>query len=148
MVRELTHFIGGEHVEGSSGRFGDVFDPSTGEVQASVPFASAAEVRHAIDLAERAQLEWGAFNPQRRARVLMRFLELVARDLAPPARLPSSRPGQTNEDAKGDIQRGVEVIEFSLGAPHLLKGEYTTGAGAGIARVAWLRPSWRWRCPP
>jgi malonate-semialdehyde dehydrogenase (acetylating) / methylmalonate-semialdehyde dehydrogenase len=140
MVRELTHFIGGEHVEGSSGRFGDVFDPSTGEVQASVPFASAAEVRHAIDLAERAQLEWGAFNPQRRARVLMRFLELVARDLEPLARLLSSEHGKTIDDAKGDIQRGVEVIEFSLGAPHLLKGEYTTGAGAGIDVYSMRQP--------
>lgn len=140
MVRELTHFIGGEHVEGSSGRFGDVFDPSTGEVQASVPFASAAEVRHAIDLAERAQLEWGAFNPQRRARVLMRFLELVARDLEPLARLLSSEHGKTIDDAKGDIQRGVEVIEFSLGAPHLLKREYTTGAGAGIDVYSMRQP--------
>jgi malonate-semialdehyde dehydrogenase (acetylating)/methylmalonate-semialdehyde dehydrogenase len=131
-MKELTHFVGGEHVAGTSGRFGDVYDPSTGEVQARVPLASAAEVAAAIANAEEAQLVWGAWNPQRRARVLLRFLDLVAKDMDHLARLLSSEHGKTVDDAKGDIQRGVEVVEFAAGAPHLLKGEFTTGAGTGI----------------
>jgi len=140
MVRELTHFINGEHVAGTSGRFGDVFDPSTGEVQARVPLATTAEVEAAIANAEEAQLEWGAWNPQRRARVLLKFLDLVAKDTKNLARLLSSEHGKTVPDAIGDIQRGVEVVEFAAGAPHLLKGEYTTGAGTGIDVYSMRQP--------
>ena len=140
MVRELTHFIGGEHVAGTSGRFSDVFHPSTGEVQARVPLASRDEVEAAITNALEAQLIWGAWNPQRRARVLLTFLDLISRDMESLARLLSSEHGKTIADAKGDIQRGVEVIEFAVGAPHLLKGEYTTGAGTGIDVYSMRQP--------
>ena len=140
MVNDLTHFIGGKHVEGTSGRFSDVFDPSTGAVQARVPLASIDEVRAVVDDAEQAQKEWAKFNPQRRARVLLKFLQLVDRDLEELARLLSSEHGKTVPDAKGDIQRGVEVIEFAAGAPHLLKGEYTTSAGTGIDVYSMRQP--------
>ncbi len=139
-IRTLTHFVGGEHIEGTSGNYADVFDPSTGDVQARVPIASKEEVAEAISVAEAAQPAWGNTNPQRRARVLMRFLELVARDTDELARMLSSEHGKTFEDAKGDIQRGVEVIEFALGAPHLLKGEYTTSAGTGIDVYSMRQP--------
>ncbi|MET0884825.1 MAG: CoA-acylating methylmalonate-semialdehyde dehydrogenase [Mycetocola sp.] len=139
-MRELAHFIGGKQVKGTSGRYGDVFDPSTGEVQARVPLASSAEVRAVIGNAEAAQHEWAAWNPQRRARVLLRFLDLIAKDTLSLARLLSSEHGKTVDDAKGDIQRGVEVIEFAAGAPHLLKGEYTTGAGTGIDVYSMRQP--------
>ncbi len=140
MVRELTHFIGGKHVAGTSGRFADVFEPSTGNVQARVPLASTAEVDAAIANAEEAQLVWGAWNPQARARVLIKFLELVAKDMESLARLLASEHGKTIADAKGDIQRGVEVIEFAAGGPHLLKGEYSTGAGTGIDVYSMRQP--------
>ncbi|MBN9183459.1 MAG: aldehyde dehydrogenase family protein, partial [Microbacterium sp.] len=140
MARELTHFIGGEHVSGASGRLGDVFDPSTGAVQARVPLADAAEVGAAIANAAEAQLEWGDQNPQRRARVLLRFLDLANKDMTSLARLLSSEHGKTVPDAIGDIQRGLEVIEFAAGAPHLLKGEYTTGAGTGIDVYSMRQP--------
>ncbi|WP_448256050.1 CoA-acylating methylmalonate-semialdehyde dehydrogenase [Microbacterium aurum] len=139
-LRELTHFVGGEHVAGTSGRFADVFDPSTGAVQAKVPLASAAEVEAAIANAEVAQIEWAAQNPQKRARVLLKFLDLIAKDTKSLAKLLSSEHGKTVPDAIGDIQRGVEVIEFAAGAPHLLKGEYTTGAGAGIDVYSMRQP--------
>ncbi|MDI6022705.1 CoA-acylating methylmalonate-semialdehyde dehydrogenase [Leucobacter sp. UT-8R-CII-1-4] len=139
-IRTLTHFVGGEHIEGTSGNFADVFNPSTGDVQARVPIASKEEVAEAIAVAEAAQPAWGATNPQRRARVLMRFLELIARDTDELARMISIEHGKTFEDAKGDIQRGVEVIEFALGAPHLLKGEYTTAAGTGIDVYSMRQP--------
>ncbi|MET8558104.1 CoA-acylating methylmalonate-semialdehyde dehydrogenase [Streptomyces sp. NPDC004959] len=131
-VRELTHFIGGKHTPGTSGAFADVYDPNTGEVQARVPLASRAETEAAIADAVRAQREWGEWNPQRRARVLLRFLQLVDQEKDEIARLLSSEHGKTIADAHGDLQRGLEVVEFAAGIPHLMKGEFTDNAGTGI----------------
>jgi malonate-semialdehyde dehydrogenase (acetylating)/methylmalonate-semialdehyde dehydrogenase len=139
-MRTLTHFIAGEHVAGTSGAFGDVFDPNTGEVQARVPLAGRGEVEAAIADAAAAQPAWAAFNPQKRARVLMKFLELIARETNSLARLLSSEHGKTIPDARGDIQRGVEVIEFACGIPHLLKGEFSDSAGTGIDVYSMRQP--------
>ncbi|MGW6529194.1 CoA-acylating methylmalonate-semialdehyde dehydrogenase [Streptomyces venezuelae] len=132
MVRELTHFIGGKHVPGTSGLFADVYDPNTGSVQAHVPLAGRAETTAAIADAENAQRAWGEWNPQRRARVLLRFLQLVEGERESLARLLSSEHGKTVADAHGDLQRGLEVVEFAAGIPHLQKGEFTDNAGTGI----------------
>ena len=131
-MKELTHFIGGKHVKGTSGRFTDGFQPMTGEVISQVPLASKAEVRAAIENAMAAQPAWAATNPQRRARVMMKFLQLIERDNDKLADALAREHGKTVADAKGDIQRGVEVVEFAAGIPHLMKGEYTEGAGPGI----------------
>ncbi|MEU9710962.1 CoA-acylating methylmalonate-semialdehyde dehydrogenase [Streptomyces sp. NPDC047967] len=132
MVRELTHFIGGKHTAGTSGLFADVYDPNTGAVQARVPLAGRADTEAAIADAEEAQREWGLWNPQRRARVLLRFLQLVEGERESLARLLSAEHGKTVADAHGDLQRGLEVVEFAAGIPHLLKGEFTDNAGTGI----------------
>ncbi|MFF3085495.1 CoA-acylating methylmalonate-semialdehyde dehydrogenase [Streptomyces nojiriensis] len=132
MVRELTHFIGGKHTTGSSGLFTDVYDPNTGAVQARVPLAGRADTEAAISNAEEAQADWGQWNPQRRSRVLLRFLQLVEGERDSLARLLSSEHGKTVADAHGDLQRGLEVVEFAAGVPHLLKGEFTDNAGTGI----------------
>ena len=137
---EIEHFIGGERVPGRSGTCGEVHDPNTGQVQAQVPFASAAEVRAAVDDAAAAQQEWAARNPQQRARVLMRFLELASAEKDSLARLLSSEHGKTVPDAAGDVQRGLEVVEFAAGIPHLLKGEYSEGAGTGIDVYSMRQP--------
>jgi malonate-semialdehyde dehydrogenase (acetylating)/methylmalonate-semialdehyde dehydrogenase len=139
-MRQIGHFIGGKVVKGTSGRQGDVFMPMTGEVQAKVDLASKAEVRAAVENALAAQPKWAATNPQRRARVLMEFLRLIARDNDALAELLAREHGKTIPDAKGDIQRGVEVVEFSLGAPHMMKGEYTDGAGPGIDIYSMRQP--------
>ncbi len=131
-MQELSHFIDGKHVPGASGRFADVFNPATGEVQAKVPLASKAELDDAVARAAKAQPAWAATNPQRRARVLMEFVRLLNRDMDKLAEALSREHGKTVPDAKGDIQRGLEVVEFCIGAPHLLKGEYTDSAGPGI----------------
>ncbi len=131
-MRQIGHFIGGKEVAGGSGRAGDVFNPNTGDVQAKVAFASKAEVGQAIANAAAAQPAWAATNPQRRARVLFKFLELVQKEFDDLARLLSSEHGKTFPDSKGDIQRGLEVVEFACGIPHLMKGEYTESAGPGI----------------
>ena len=131
-MREIGHFVGGKEVKGTSGRSGDVFNPNTGEVQAKVAFAAKSEVEQAIANADAAQPAWAATNPQRRARVMFKFLELIQKDVDNLAKLLSSEHGKTFADSKGDIQRGVEVVEFACGIPHLMKGEYTEGAGPGI----------------
>ena len=109
-----------------------MFDPNTGQVQALVPMGGKSEVDAAVASAAQAQKEWAAFNPQRRARVMMRFVELVNEHMDELAELLSREHGKTLPDARGDIQRGIEVIEFCIGIPHLLKGEYSEGAGPGI----------------
>jgi malonate-semialdehyde dehydrogenase (acetylating) / methylmalonate-semialdehyde dehydrogenase len=139
-MREIGHFIGGKAVAGTSGRFGDVFDPNTGEVQARVALASRAEMDKAIADAEAAQPGWAATNPQRRARVMFKFLELIQKEMEPLAKLLASEHGKVIADAKGDIQRGIEVVEFACGIPHLMKGEYTDGAGPGIDLYSMRQP--------
>ncbi|RMF38991.1 MAG: methylmalonate-semialdehyde dehydrogenase (CoA acylating), partial [Alphaproteobacteria bacterium] len=139
-MQELTHYIDGARVAGTSGRFGDVFNPATGEVQARVPFATADEVDRAVMVAKAAQPAWAAVNPQRRARVLMKFIALLQRDMDKLAEALSREHGKTLPDAAGDVQRGLEVVEFCIGAPHLLKGEYTDGAGPGIDIYSMRQP--------
>src|SRR6187402_3069831 len=139
-MRAVGHFIGGKEVKGTSGRTADVFEPMTGDVQAKVALASKAEVRAAVENARAAQPEWAATNPQRRARVMMKFVELVQRDYDKLADCLAREHGKTVPDAKGDIQRGLEVAEFACGIPHLLKGEYTEGAGPGIDLYSMRQP--------
>lgn len=131
-MNKIANFINGKRVISNSTRTADVFNPSTGAVQATVPLASTDEVGVAVATAVEAQRIWAAWNPQRRARVLMRFVDLVNQNADELATLLSLEHGKTHADARGDIQRGIEVVEFSIGIPHLLKGEFTEGAGSGI----------------
>jgi malonate-semialdehyde dehydrogenase (acetylating)/methylmalonate-semialdehyde dehydrogenase len=131
-MRELGHFIGGRLVPGASGNFGDVFNPATGEVGARVAMASAAEVDTAVAAAVAAWPAWAATPPLRRARVMFRFKELLERDRKLLAALVTAEHGKTLADAEGEVQRGLEVVEFACGIPHLLKGEYTEAVGTGI----------------
>src|SRR6202040_491801 len=119
---------------------GEFFQPMTGETRAKVAFASKAEVAAAVENAKAAQPAWAATNPQRRARVMMKFLELANRDYDKLADCLAREHGKTIADAKGDIQRGLEVVEFACGIPHLMKGEYTEGAGPGIDIYSMRQP--------
>ena len=139
-MKEYGHFIGGEHVAGTSGRTSDVFNPNTGEVQAKVALATPAELRAAVENAKQAQPAWAAKNPQVRARVMMKFLQLINAEKEELAQLLSSEHGKTIPDSHGDILRGIETCEFSLGAPHLMKGEYIEGAGPGIDMYSMRQP--------
>src|SRR5215510_11126134 len=139
-MREIGHFVGGKEVKGTSGRFGDVFNPNTGEIQAKVAFASRAEVGATVANAEAAQRGWAAINPQRRARLMFKFLELLQREFDTFAKLLSSEHGKTVANSKGDIQRGLEVVEFACGIPHLLKGEFSEGAGPSIDLYSLRQP--------
>lgn len=130
-MKQIGHFINGQETAGS-GRKADIFNPATGEVEAQVALATNEEMAEAVAKAKEAQPAWAATNPQRRARVLMRFVDLLHRDMDKLAEALSREHGKTIPDAKGDVIRGLEVAEFCIGAPHHLKGEYTDGAGPGI----------------
>jgi len=130
-MRHVSHLIADNLVSPSS-RLGDVFDPNTGGVQARVMLGGSAELDRAVAAALAAQPGWAATNPQRRARVMFAFKALVEAQMGELAHLLSSEHGKVIADAKGDIQRGLEVVEFACGIPHALKGEYTQGAGPGI----------------
>src|SRR3546814_9033068 len=128
-MRNVEHFIDGKVLAGASGRYADIFDPNIGEVQARVTLGTKGELERAVDAARAAQPGWAAVNPQRRARVMFNFKVLVEKHMDELAHLLSSEHGKVIADARGDIQRGLEVIEFACGIPHALKGEYTQGAG-------------------
>ncbi|OUS20884.1 methylmalonate-semialdehyde dehydrogenase (CoA acylating) [Litorivita pollutaquae] len=131
-MQELTHYVNGQHVKGTSGRFTDVMNPATGEVQAKVPLATKAEMDEIIAKAAEAQVAWGATNPQRRARVMMKFGALINENMDELAELVSREHGKTLPDARGDVQRGLEVVEVCMGAPAMLKGEFMDNGGPGI----------------
>ncbi|OBE95002.1 methylmalonate-semialdehyde dehydrogenase (acylating) [Mycolicibacterium elephantis] len=140
MTKQIPHFINGKRTAGESKRTADVLNPSTGKVQAKVSMASAADVDAAVAGAAEAQKEWAAWNPQRRARVMMKFIDLVNQNVDELAELLSLEHGKTLADSRGDVQRGIEVIEFSIGIPHLMKGEFTEGAGPGIDVYSMRQP--------
>ncbi|KPF41621.1 CoA-acylating methylmalonate-semialdehyde dehydrogenase [Rhizobium sp. G187] len=137
---QVGHFIGGKHVAGTSGRKQGIYNPATGEVQGEVSLASAEELNAAVENAKAAQAKWAATNPQRRARVFMKFVALLNENMDSLAETLSREHGKTIEDAKGDIVRGLEVCEFVIGIPHLSKSEFTEGAGPNIDMYSIRQP--------
>ncbi len=138
-MRIIDHHIVG-HSGGGAGRMSDVFDPNSGAVQAQVMLGSQADLDRAVAAALAAQPGWAATNPQRRARVMFEFKRLVEANIDDLARLLSSEHGKVVADARGDVQRGLDVIEFACGIPHVLKGDYTQGAGPGIDVYSMRQP--------
>ena len=138
-MRQIDQFIVGGS-GGAPARKGPVFDPNTGAVQAEVALGTAETLERAVQAAAAAQPAWAAVNPQRRARVMFEFKRLVEANIDELAHLLSSEHGKVIADSKGDIQRGLEVIEFCCGIPHVLKGEYTQGAGPGIDIYSMRQP--------
>lgn len=128
----LNHFIGGKEVPGTSGRFTDGYNPATGRVCTQIPLASTEETDAAIEVARQAFPAWAATTPLRRARVLYKFKELLERSADELARIISKEHGKVYGDALGEVTRGIEVVEFSCGGPHLLKGEVAENVGTNI----------------
>ena len=138
-MRQIDHHIVGG--AGGSARRSDVFDPNNGGVQAAVALGDAALLDRAVAAAKAAQPAWAAVNPQRRARVMFDYKRLVEDHIDELAELLASEHGKVVADARGDVQRGLDVIEFCCGIPHVLKGEYTQGAGPGIDVYSMRQPS-------
>jgi malonate-semialdehyde dehydrogenase (acetylating)/methylmalonate-semialdehyde dehydrogenase len=139
IMREISHRLAFANGVAPT-RYSDVFDPNNGGVQARVTLGDAALLNAAVEAAKKAQPGWAATNPQRRARVMFNFKALVEKHMDELAHLLSSEHGKVIADSKGDIQRGLEVIEFCCGIPHVLKGEYTQGAGPGIDVYSMRQP--------
>ena len=130
--RQILHFIQGQARDGGSGRYSDVFDPATGQVQASVALASTADVEAAVTVAQAAFPAWAATTPLNRARVLFKFKELLEAHADEIAACITSEHGKVLADARGELTRGLEVVEFACGAPHLLKGEHSMNVGRDV----------------
>jgi malonate-semialdehyde dehydrogenase (acetylating) / methylmalonate-semialdehyde dehydrogenase len=140
MARRLHHFVNGRATPGTSGKSGEVYDPATGEVGAEVPFASSEEVDSAVQAARAAFPAWAATPPLKRAQVLFRLRDLIERHLDELAAIVTSEHGKVLSDARGSVARGLEVVEFACGIPHLLKGEFSDSVGTSI-------DSWSMRQP-
>jgi malonate-semialdehyde dehydrogenase (acetylating) / methylmalonate-semialdehyde dehydrogenase len=139
-LEALPHYINGKTVAGKSGRFGDVYNPAQGRVSKRVAFASKSEVGDAVEAAHAAFPKWAAMPPLRRARVMMRFRELLERDINRLAAIITSEHGKVLSDAKGEMTRGIEVVEFATGIPQMLKGEYTEQVGSDVDSFSMRQP--------
>jgi malonate-semialdehyde dehydrogenase (acetylating)/methylmalonate-semialdehyde dehydrogenase len=139
-MRLIDHVVARSNGAGGGGRTGKVFDPNSGQVQAEVRLGTRADLDRAVTAAQAAQPGWAATNPQRRARVMFRFKELVEAEMDSLAHMLSSEHGKVLADSRGDIQRGLEVVEFACGIPHVLKGEYSLGVGPGIDVFSMRQP--------
>jgi len=137
-MRQVDHFIAGNSPAAT--RKHKIWNPSTGEVQAEVALGDASLLDQAVAAAKKVQPEWAATNPQKRARVMFEFKRLVEENKQQLAELLASEHGKVVDDAHGDVQRGLEVIEYACGIPQALKGEYTQGAGPGIDVYSMRQP--------
>ena len=136
----LTHYIGGAEVAGNSGRQQDVFNPATGAAITAVPLASTAEVGTAVAAAAAALPAWAATPPAKRAQVMFNFRDLIKKNLDELATQISAQHGKTFDDAKGEIARGIEVVEFACGIPHALKGEYSPQVAGNVDSFSMRQP--------
>ena len=139
-MKQIGHFIDGQRVKGRGEHRKDIFDPNTGEVQAQVVMATPAELDAAVLSAEKAQKDWAQVNPQKRSRVLFAYKQLVEANMDDLAAMLSSEHGKVLADSRGDVMRGIDVIEFACGIPHGQKGEHTYGAGPEIDVYSLRKP--------
>lgn len=139
-MRILGNFISGQHVDSASQRVAYVYNPATGEQTAHVSLASAEEARNAVKVADQAFHEWSKVTPLKRARILFKFKALVEEHTDDLARLIASEHGKVFSDAKGEVVRGLEVVEFACGIPHLQKGEHSTNVGSGVDSYSMMQP--------
>lgn len=139
-MRTISHYINGKHVAGAGKRLGDVYNPAKGELQAQITFATANETRAAISAAQAALPAWAATPALRRARIMFKFKALLDEHANDLAKAISLEHGKTISDARGEVTRGIEVVEFACGAPHLLKGDFNDQVGTGIDTYSMHQP--------
>ena len=136
----IKHYVDGQEYAGKSGKTQAVLNPSLGKPQSEVVLANVEDVNHAIENSAQAQKAWAKLNPQKRVRIIMKWISLINENMDRLATTLSLEHDKTFPDAKGDIQRGLEVLEFALGAPHQLKGEYSSEVGTGIDTYSMRQP--------
>ncbi len=140
MTKDIEHFVNGSPTAAKNDRFADVFDPATGEATKRVALASKAEVRAAVEAAKAALPGWSATPPAKRAQVMFKFRDLIIKNHDALAEAVSKEHGKTFDDAKGEVARGLEVVEFVCGIPHVLKGEYSDNVAGGVDSVGIRQP--------
>ena len=139
-MKTIGHFVDGTRIAGKSGRTKDIFNPNTGEVQAKVSMATPSELDAAVASAQEAQIKWANTNPQKRSRILFAYKQRVEAEMDSLAAMLSSEHGKVLADSRGDVIRGIDVIEFACGIPHGQKGEHTYGAGPEIDVYSMRKP--------
>ena len=139
-VETLTHWVDGAARAGASGRFGDIYNPATGAVQGRVPYANAAELDAAVQAAKAAFPAWASQSALKRARCMFRLKALLEQRMDDLAAILTREHGKVLDDARGEVQRGLEVVEFACGAPQLLKGEYSDAVGTGVDSYSLRQP--------
>ena len=132
MIETLQHYIGGRRVAGTGGRFSDGFDPALGTVMSRVPLAAPDEVDQAVAAAKAAFPKWSALTPLRRSRIMHKFKGLIEANAKDLAAIVTREHGKVLSDAMGEVIRGIEVVEFACGGPHLLKGEISENVGTNV----------------
>ena len=136
----IKHFVGGKVISGNSERKGKVFNPATGEQESEVVLASKADLDGAVEIAQKAFETWSLNPPLQRARIMFKFKELIEKNFDELAKLIVSEHGKVYEDAKGSLIRGLEVVEFACGIPHLLKGEFSENVGTNVDSYSMRQP--------
>ncbi len=139
-IKQLTHFVGGEHIEGTSGRFSDVFCPATGQKTSENPLATKAEVESVIANAQKAFPGWAGTAVHQRSRIMARYVQLLYKHQEELAELICVEHGKVFEDAMGEVLRGIEVAEFAASAAHTQKGEFSDAIGQGIDIYSMRKP--------
>ena len=139
-IKTIGHYINGQHTSGTGTRYGHVFNPATGEIQAQLNNATVADVEAAINAAQSAFPEWSATPALRRARIMFKFKALLDERADDLAKAISLEHGKTISDARGEVTRGIEVVEFACGMPHLMKGDYNDQVGTGIDTYSMHQP--------
>ena len=131
-MKTIEHFVNGKSFSGSSKKTSDVFNPATGEVSAKVILASKKDVDDVVNVAKNAFIKWSQVSPLQRSRILFKFKHLIEQNTDELTKIIVSEHGKVYDDAKGSLTRGLEVVEFACGIPHLLKGEFTENVGSGV----------------
>ena len=139
-MRLIEHYVGGKIISGSSDKKGKVYNPATGEQESEVRLASKSDLDQAVEVAKKAFETWSLKPSLQRARVMFKFKELIEKNSDELTRLIVSEHGKVYEDAQGSLTRGLEVVEFACGIPHLLKGEFSENVGTNV-------DSWSMRQP-
>jgi malonate-semialdehyde dehydrogenase (acetylating)/methylmalonate-semialdehyde dehydrogenase len=136
----IKHFVGGKVISGNSERKGKIFNPATGEQESEIILASKADLDGAVEIAQKAFQTWSLNPPLQRARIMFKFKELIEKNFDELAKLIVSEHGKVYEDAKGSLIRGLEVVEFACGIPHLLKGEFSENVGTNVDSYSMRQP--------
>ncbi|MDR5886034.1 CoA-acylating methylmalonate-semialdehyde dehydrogenase [Vreelandella janggokensis] len=139
-MKTLSHYLNGQLSAGQSQRTSPVYNPATGQQSAQVALATADETREAVRIADEAFVAWSKTSPLKRSRILFKFKALVEEHTDELARLISSEHGKVFSDAKGEVTRGLEVVEFACGIPHLQKGEHSMNVGSGVDSYSMMQP--------